>query len=317
MVTLEDISIEVGCSVNTVSKALNNKPDVSQAMRNRVLEAAKRLGYVPNILAKSLVTKTTGTIGIIVPSVLDPLYTALVEPIATVASQRNYSTFLATSNHSAEKEAQAVENFCKKRVDGLIVVPMSARPEYHEALERFKVPVVYLLNDIEDPGSYFMGIDLKECAAPAVARLAEEGRTRLLLVLSEDTGREPAARLARGFRSALERHRLPFSERSVVVMREDGEISSRLREFDGAALESDVLFWEFYTRALKAGLDCPRDLAIAACVGSARPALARQPLLPDHFSLERLAGEAFSFLMDLVENPDGRADARKILLRPH
>ena len=76
MVTMEDIADEVGCSVNTVSRAINNKPDVNPVTRMRVLEAAKRLGYVPNSLAQSLVTKNSRTIGVMVPFVSDRTYSA-------------------------------------------------------------------------------------------------------------------------------------------------------------------------------------------------------------------------------------------------
>ena len=206
MITLEDISYEVGCSANTVSKALNNKPGVSAATRAKVIAAAKRMGYVPNILAKSLATNISGTIGVILPSLRNPIFTELTEAITLASAQFNYSTFLAVSNYDPKKELSAIENFYQKRVDGLIVVPVNENPTYHEMLKRFSVPVVYMLDGIKDQDAYYIGIDSQECAYMATSRLLTAGCEKVILACLPGTERSMYRRIVSGYKTALRRN---------------------------------------------------------------------------------------------------------------
>ena len=139
MVTMEDIADEVGCSVNTVSRAINNKPDVNPVTRMRVLEAAKRLGYVPNSLAQSLVTKNSRTIGVMVPFVSDRTYSALIQSIDDSIRGSGYGVFVAQSLEDPEIETEMVQLMYQKQVAGMIAVPFDDTPDSFGYFQRFDI----------------------------------------------------------------------------------------------------------------------------------------------------------------------------------
>jgi len=97
-VTLKDIAKEAGVSVNTVSRALNNKPDINFETKNKILEIARRLGYTPNMLARSLRLKRTGTIGLVVADISNPFYGSLVKGIENEAREKEYSIILCDTD---------------------------------------------------------------------------------------------------------------------------------------------------------------------------------------------------------------------------
>lgn len=276
MVTMEDISIELGCSINTVSKALNNKPDVSPKTRQLVLETARRMGYVPNSLAKSLVTRSSGTLGIVVPSVTVSFYAELVETVMKGAAQRGYSTFLALSSGRDDTEIAAVENLYQKRTDGLIIIPSSPEPSYYESLQLFKVPAVYVLNDIEKESADFVGADLAVCSYRATQHLIDQGCRRLALLCSIRGG--IGWGVEKGFLRCLEDNGLGacaeniFKPSALLNPQDAGYeiaqmLDDRVDQFDGLVLEHEQLYFGIDRLLDSHGISCPRDILVAASIG--------------------------------------------------
>ncbi len=276
MVTMEDIAIELGCSINTVSKALNNKPDVSPKTRKLVVDTARRMGYVPNALAKSLVTKSSGTLGIVVPSVIVSIYAELVEYIMKRASKRGYATFLAISSDSEEEEIEAVRSLYQKRVDGLIVVPVTSSPSYHETMMAFKEPVVYACNTVDIPDAYFVGQKLEDCAYEVTKHLLAQGCQRIALMCSTRAGIRSS--VEKGYRLCLEDSCLPVREEDIfrpetsLRPRDSGYevakmMDDRIDEFDGVLLETDALYFGLNRLMESHGLSAPDDLLVAAAIG--------------------------------------------------
>ena len=100
-VTIRDIARQTGVSVNTVSRALTGKYDISAKTKARVLAAAKRLGYTPNLMARSLVQGRTRTLGLLVTDCTHPFYATLIREVEKVAAKSGYALLLATSNEDA------------------------------------------------------------------------------------------------------------------------------------------------------------------------------------------------------------------------
>ena len=102
-ITLRDVAAKAGVSLNTASRALTGKPDVNSETKTRVLAFAKKLGYSPNHLARSLVRGRTHTVGLVVTDCTDPFYASLVRAVECVLSQNGFSLLLATSNEDTQK----------------------------------------------------------------------------------------------------------------------------------------------------------------------------------------------------------------------
>ena len=124
-VTIKDIAAQAGISYATVSRALNDKPGVKKETRRRVLKVARRLGYCPNAVARSLVTRETRSIALVIPDITNPFFPEVARGVEEAASRVGYSVFLCNTNWNVEKELSFVQLLESKRIDGLILASSS------------------------------------------------------------------------------------------------------------------------------------------------------------------------------------------------
>lgn len=309
MVTMEDISIALGCSINTVSKALNNKPDVSPKTRQLVIETAKRMGYVPNSLAKSLVTKSSGTLGIVVPSVTVSIYTEIVEAIMQQTAKLHYSTFMAVSMGDPKTEVAAIENLYQKRTDGLIIIPVNKTPEYHKMLKLYEQPAVYILSDVAYEDACFVGFDLAECAGKVTKHLIDNGCRRIALLCSTRSGM--TIDIEEGYRCCLEENGLEFSRDNIfkpdtLLAPQDAGfeiahmLDARINEYDGIVLEHELLYFGLHQLLDEHGLSCPEDLLVAASIGTGVRQSRHLSLTSIDLDPVQIGEDSVTLLMDLI-----------------
>jgi LacI family transcriptional regulator len=120
-VTIADVAREVGVSMMTVSRVINDKGEVSPMTRQRVLDAIERLGYRPSGIARGLATQRTGTIGLIVPDVANPFFADVARGAEDQAYTKGYNVFLCNTSEDPEREITALESLEEKRVDGVVL----------------------------------------------------------------------------------------------------------------------------------------------------------------------------------------------------
>ena len=125
--TLRDVADAVGVTPNTISRALNDRPGVNQTTRTRIKAAAERLGYVPNVHARSLVLGSRKTIGVIVSNISHPFFADLVSEVELRAQEAGYAITLFLSYESAEREREAIDRALRSGLDGLIAAPVQER----------------------------------------------------------------------------------------------------------------------------------------------------------------------------------------------
>lgn len=146
MVTIKEIAKRVGKTEATVSMALNNKPGVSDAVRKRIKETAAEMGYMPNIIARELSTQASSTVGLIVPDLENPFFSAFAGHVNTCLAGNGCRMMLSVSNQSKKNESSAVSDMISRRVDGIIIVPVTDdtdMPGYSAMLERSGLPFVF------------------------------------------------------------------------------------------------------------------------------------------------------------------------------
>ena len=142
LITLRDVAAKAGVSLNTASRALTGKPDVNAETKARVLAIAKRLGYSPNHLARSLLKGRTHTIGLVVTDCTDPFYASLIRAVEGVLSRVGYSLLLATSNEDTRKENGALSMLRERRVDGLLLTPVDVEADHLSSFLDGALPIV-------------------------------------------------------------------------------------------------------------------------------------------------------------------------------
>ena len=124
MVRLKDIAREAGVSVMTVSKALRNAPDIAAKTKLRIGDLAKRMGYTPNLGARSLRSQETKLLGLVIPATTDPIFARIVMAIEQRALEHDYELILHHSWNQREREETILRNLISRRVDGNFLSPV-------------------------------------------------------------------------------------------------------------------------------------------------------------------------------------------------
>ena len=169
--TLRDIARACGVSVSTVSRALANNPAIAEKTRAAIQAAAKELDYRPNAQARALKNSRTDAIGVVVPSLINPFFSAMTAAIEDEANKAGYATIITSSGESTPKITEAVEALRARQVDGIIAVPHAESVDMLELVAR-STPLLFI--DRYIPG----------CAIPAVISNSAPGIKAALKALA-------------------------------------------------------------------------------------------------------------------------------------
>jgi len=159
-VSIKDIAQAAGVSHSTVSRALGDSPLVKAETKAHIKRLAQEMGYTPDAIARSLVTRQTRTVGVVVTTITDPFVAEVVQGIEDTALENDYSVILASSAAEPDREVAAVEMLRAKRVDSVIVTSSRVGALYLEHLERIGVPVVLINNHNEQSGRYTFSVSV-------------------------------------------------------------------------------------------------------------------------------------------------------------
>jgi DNA-binding LacI/PurR family transcriptional regulator len=214
-VSIKDIARAAKVSCSTVSRALQNSPLVGDKTRQRIQLIARQSNYQASAVARSLVTRRTRTIGVVVTTVCDPFVAEVVAGIEEKAHTEQYSVFLANCNADPIRETRIVESFAERRVDGIIVMASRVGALYLPHLAKMRVPVVLLNNFGQGEFVYSVGIDNVSASRDAVGYLIRLGHRRIGYI-GNQTGFQSDTDRFGGYRQALQHADLPFDPAFVV-----------------------------------------------------------------------------------------------------
>ncbi len=148
MASIKDVAELAEVSISTVSRVMNNHPNVSEEKREAVKEAVEELNYIPNALAQSLVTKSTKSIGILIADITNDFYSCLVRGIEDVLNEEDYFTILGNTDWDKKKEQNYINYFKRKQIDGFILASTTLKKSIIKKLSE-ELPVVVLDRDVE------------------------------------------------------------------------------------------------------------------------------------------------------------------------
>ena len=180
MATIKDVARTAGVSYTTVSHVLNQTRPVSDDARARVLAAVETLAYVPSALARSLKSKTTGSIGLIIPNNTNPYFSEVARGIEDSCYAAGYSVILCNSDDDPAKQRDYLNVLLTKRCDGLIVATLAQTDG--ELLRKMKVPTVLLDRAPKDMAIDLVAVDNAAAGALAAAHLLSLGRRRIACI---------------------------------------------------------------------------------------------------------------------------------------
>jgi LacI family transcriptional regulator len=200
--TIYEVARKAGVSTATVSRALNGSGPLSPATRAAVDAAVRELGYRPNKVARSLVTRSTQTLALMLPDITNPFYPGLVAGVQEAARRRGHLVLLCTADGDPDGEAAYLDLLRERLVDGALVDGLALRGERLAAMVRAGFPIVSLDRELDAPGIPLVQADHHGGARLATAHLLGLGHRRIAHVTGADGLGITAARLA-GYREAL------------------------------------------------------------------------------------------------------------------
>ena len=265
--TIKDVARAAGVSVASVSRALNGHESVTDATRQRILAAAGQLRYVPHAAARSLITRRTDTIGVLLPDLHGEFFSELIRGI-DAGARASGRHLLISSSHGSEAEAAQALRMLQGRVDGLIVMSPHADSGVLAANLPAALPTV-LLNTRVAPGTWpAFSIDNYGGAAAMMKHLFASGRRRIAFISGPDNNFDADERL-RGYRDAVAARK----GASEIVLRGDFSESSGYRagiEICEGRERPEAIFAANDMMALgclfafaQAGVDVPGDIALS------------------------------------------------------
>ena len=199
---IRDVAARAGVSSATVSRVLAGKPHVSAAVRERVLKAAHDLGYRPNRIARSLRTRRSRFVGLIVSDIQNPFFNRVVRAVEDAVLPHGYAVFLCNTDENHERETLYLDLLLDEQVAGVILTPTRADAAAYRNFGRAGIPLVVIDRPVTGLAVDTVVSDNVEAARSVVARLIGQGHTRIGAVLSELSITTGRLRLE-GYRRAL------------------------------------------------------------------------------------------------------------------
>lgn len=216
-VRLLDIANRLNISKVSVSKALRDHPDISRDTRELVRKTAAEMGYMPNLLARSLSSQRSLTLGVVVPKIAHTFFASVIDAIQDEATKAGYGIVLAVSNETAALERQHIVRLLAMRVDGLLVSVSKEAPDLdvYRQVRDMKVPLVFFDREIKGLGFNSVTVDDRTGSQRAVELLIEQGIRRIAHVAGSpevEIGRERRA----GYEEALKAHDIEIVPEWIV-----------------------------------------------------------------------------------------------------
>ena len=214
-IRLKDLAHHLNLSVSTISAALQNRDDISEATRLRVFAAVKKFGYHPNSLARSLVTRKTNVLGVLVPDLSRSFFAEVLKGIDSVTSTAGYNLLVCNTEENASREEEMFRMLLSNQVDGVLLASAHEPSDtaWRKILMGLSVPLVLI--DRRLPGLNFVGGDDTGIGFQATQHLYDQGYRRIAHIAGPRTVTTAVGRLS-GYRRALVTLKLPLGEDLVI-----------------------------------------------------------------------------------------------------
>lgn len=285
--TLKQIAKELNVSVSTVSKALNDSPEISELTKIKIKEYAKLKNYKPNIIGLNLKNRKTKTIGVIIPNILNSFFAKVFSGIEKVADEKGYNVIMCISNESLEKEAHTLEMLSNGTIDGFILSVSEEAQKLHE-YNHFKeiindgTPIVMFDRTAEGVDCDKVIVDDFDSALNSTQRLIDLGCKNIALFSSIDNLSVGKLR-AEGYLKALENNNITINPNLILRTDSEDDLNEKIEKiFDNNSIDGIFALEESDSVAalkfgLKKGYKIPEELSI---IGFADGILASRRLSP-------------------------------------
>jgi len=318
--TLADIARALGVSKMTVSRAINNHPEIRPETRARILDAAQRMNYRPNQFARALTTNRSYLLGVVVPDLMHSYFAEICRGVEAIAKPLGYQNLICSTDEDAANEEAEVEALLP-RTDGLIVASSASVEEtkFYKRLNRERAKIVLIDRQLEGIKCPSVTTDDVKVGSLATEHLLSLGHRRVGHL--KGTVASTAALRFEGYRKALARHHVAFDSdlvRECGFTEADGYRAMKewIRKGDfpsGIFAANDPAAIGAMTAIAEAGLNIPEDIAIVGGGNIHYGDMLRVPLTTVAWSTAEMGQAAARLVIDLVEGKRGTKEQHVIV----
>jgi len=308
--TLRDVAAAARVHPATASRALNPETRllVSEDTARRVTAAAARLGYRPNPVARSLRTRRSHTVGVLIPDLNNPLFPPIVRGLEDKLAAAGYVALIGNTDADAGRERLIFEQMRARHVDGFVLATVTLHDRLLAEAAAADVPVVLMNRLSQDYSFPSVSVDTEQFTRIAVTHLARLGHTRIAHIAGPQEASTGVNRL-RGFRDGMAAHQLEVSEDLIVYASrysvEEGsrccrDLLARHGGFTAVAAANDMLAIGCYAALDEAALQCPDDISVIGFNDMPFIDRLRPPLTTVRFPHYQLGTEAAQLLLERI-----------------
>lgn len=312
--TLKQIAKELNVSVSTVSKALSNSPEISEPTKIKIQEFAKLKNYKPNNIAINLKNRSTKTIGVIIPNILNPFFAKVFSGIEKMANEKGYNVITCISNESLKKEIHTMDMLSNGTIDGFIL-SISEETQKQQEFKHFKeiisegIPIVMFDRISDEVNCDKVIVDDFDSSVNAVNHLIKLGCEKIALLTSIDNLSVAKLR-AQGYVKALNDNDIAINKNLIIRTDNPDEFDFRLKdlidnqEIDGIFALDEHASTMAMKMAIKKGIKIPEELSV---IGFADGVWSRR-LTPSLSTISQhgieIGEEAAKMLIEKLESKD-------------
>ncbi|MBL7968182.1 MAG: LacI family DNA-binding transcriptional regulator [Prolixibacteraceae bacterium] len=310
-ISLKDLAQQIGVSISTVSRALNNHPDISPEVTQKIQKLAAEMNYTPNPLAMGLLKQATRMIGVIVPDLVTHFYSSIISGIEQVAEEKGYYILIASSNENLQKEIKAVENLLKTRVEGLIVcLSQETKTFVHfDRLINNNIPLVFFDRVCRTGEVPSVVVDNVHAAKKITRHFYQNGCRRIAYIAGPDhlnISKERTNGYLEGLKSCKLDFRPELLEKCNLSTSEAIKATARLLDLperpDAIFGINDTVVFAAMKEIKRRGLRIPEDVALVGFTDEFHSTVVDPPLTSITHPTFEIGQEAARLFFEQVEN---------------
>ena len=202
-VTIKDVAKLAGVSISTVSRVINDSKPVTDEVKQRVLDVIKETGYVPNPLARSLVTKKSKLLGVIVPEVSDSFVNEIVNGIECVTKMYGYDILLANTYSEKSQELKSIDLLKAKQVEGIVMISWTLDEDHIKSINNSGIPATYISKTAQTFDVYTVSTNNEDATYDMTKYLIDKGHKEIALIMTSEADTILETERRRGYERAL------------------------------------------------------------------------------------------------------------------
>lgn len=316
MPTLKEIAKIANVSEAAVSMALRGKKGVSKETTQKIQEIADKLNYRPNLLAQGLARGETKSIGMVVPDIVNPYYSSLVQCMLNDLLQLGYHMVLGVSNENPILEQQVIDNFVASKVAGIIVSPINTVNNQTEYLERYYqsgIPMVFVSTYYPNSTIPYVMVDLEDGAYQLVSHLLQSGYRRIFYL----TGNHqllPYSKRIEGYKRAFRDFSIPYSADSFVecnyvtfegAYNAVSSLLTHAQDMDAILTCNDIMALGVLRALQEHHISVPEDVAVAGFDNTLFSKIGSLPLTTVSQDISRMCQATINLLLMQLNGSHG------------